>query len=126
MHSGATFVSGGLILPERRSLQVQVHQKRAKDQIQGCTEAGDQTQTPVLPREDDICDDGERVPVQGAGVLSSSQTSEHQESGQMVPHLEGQAQGVRSLSLGYPVHMDQARQKKDDNTTRTVFVKYNM
>lgn len=94
MHSGATFVSGGLIRPERRSLQVQVHQKRTKDQIQGCTEAGDQTQTPVLPREDDICDDGERGSVQRAGVLSSSQTSEHQESGQMVPHLEGQAQGV--------------------------------
>lgn len=36
------------------SLQVQVHQKRAKDQIQGCTEAGDQTQTSLLPREDDI------------------------------------------------------------------------
>lgn len=36
------------------SLQVQVHQKRTKDQIQGCTEAGDQTQTPILPREDDI------------------------------------------------------------------------
>lgn len=31
-----------------------MHQKRTKDQIQGCTEAGDQTQTPVLPREDDI------------------------------------------------------------------------
>lgn len=103
MHSSATFVSGGLILPERRSLQVQVHQKRTKDQIQGCTEAGDQTQTPVLPREDDICDDGERVPVQRAGVLSSSQTSEHQESGQMVPHLEGQAQGVRSLKPWQPI-----------------------
>lgn len=36
------------------SLQVQVHQKRAQDPIQGCTEAGDQTQTPVLPGEDDI------------------------------------------------------------------------
>lgn len=39
------------------SLQVQVHQKRTKDQIQGCTEAGDQTQTPILPREDDIVSD---------------------------------------------------------------------
>lgn len=38
------------------------------------------------------CDDGERGSVQRAGVLSSSQTSEHQESGQVVPHLEGQAQ----------------------------------
>lgn len=37
-------------------------------------------------------DDGERGPVQRAGILSSSQTAEHQESGQMVPHLEGQAQ----------------------------------
>lgn len=94
MHSGATFVSGGFILPERRSLQVQVHQKRTEDQIQGCPEAGDQTQTPVLPREDDICDDGECGSVQRSRVLSSSQTSEHQESGQMVPHLEGQTQGV--------------------------------
>lgn len=94
MYSGATFVSGGLILPECRSLQVQVHQKRTKDQIHGCTEAGDQTQTPVLPREDDLCDDGERGPFQRSGVLSSSQTAEHQEPGQMVPHLEGQAQGL--------------------------------
>lgn len=31
-----------------------MHQKRTKDQVQGRTEAGDQTQTPVLPREDDI------------------------------------------------------------------------
>lgn len=77
MHDGAAFVSGGLMLPERRSLQVQVHQKRAQDPIQGCAEAGDQTQTPVLPGEDDICDNGECVSVQGAGVLSSSQTSEH-------------------------------------------------
>lgn len=38
------------------------------------------------------CDDGERVPIQGTGILSSSQTSEHKESGQMVSHLEGQAQ----------------------------------
>lgn len=102
VHGGATFLSGGLIFPERRSLQVQVHQKRSKDQIQGCTEAGDQTQTSVLPREDDICDDGECRSVQGAGVLSSSQTSEHQESGEMVPYLEGQAQGVRSLKPWLP------------------------
>lgn len=94
MHSGATVVSGGLIRPQRRSLQVQVHQKRTKDQIHGCTEAGDQTQTPVLPREDDIRYNGECGSVQRSGVLSSSQTPEHQESGQMVPHLEGQAQGV--------------------------------
>lgn len=39
-------------------------------------------------------DDGECVSVQGPGVLSSSQTPEHQESGQMVPHLEGQTQVV--------------------------------
>lgn len=79
-----------------------MHQKRTKDQIQGRTEAGDQTQTPVLPGEDDICDNGERVSVQRSGILSSSQTSEHQESGQMVPHLEGQAQGVRSLKPPLP------------------------
>lgn len=79
-----------------------MHQKRTKDQIQGRTEAGDQTQTSILPREDDICDDGECVSFQRSGILSSSQTSEHQESGQMVPHLEGQAQGVRSLKTSAP------------------------
>lgn len=47
------------------------------------------------------CDHGERGSVQGAGVLSSSQTSEHQESGQMVPHLEGQAQVInKPLVMG--------------------------
>lgn len=76
---------------------MQVHQKRTKDQIQGRTEAGNQTQTPILPREDDLCDNGECVPVQRTGVLSPPQTSEHQEPGQMVPYLEGQTQGVRSL-----------------------------
>lgn len=39
-------------------------------------------------------DDGECGSVQRPGVLSSSQTAEHQESGQMVPHLEGQAQVI--------------------------------
>lgn len=36
------------------SLQVQVHQKRTKDQVQGRSEAGDQTQTSLLSGEDDI------------------------------------------------------------------------
>lgn len=40
------------------------------------------------------CDDGECGQVQGAGILSSPQTAEHQESGQMVPHLERQAQVI--------------------------------
>lgn len=119
MHRGATVVDGGRVRPERRSLQVQVHQKRTKDPLQGCTEAGDQTQTPVLPREDDIRDDGEHRSVQRAGVLSSSQTPEHQESGQMVPHLEGQAQGVRSLK-------HQVRQRETSATTWTVFTEYKM
>lgn len=33
-------------------------------------------------------DDGECGPIQRAGVLPSPQTPEHQESGEMVPHLE--------------------------------------
>lgn len=124
MHSGGSCVIGGLFLPERRSIQVQVHQKRTKNPVQGRPEAGDQTQAPVLPREDDICDDGERGSIQGAGVLPASQTAEHQEPGQMVPHLEGQTQGVRSLNL----QLDQLkREKEDDNTTnRTVSLKYTM
>lgn len=39
------------------SLQVQVHQKRTKDQVQGCPEAGDQTQISLLSGEDDIVSD---------------------------------------------------------------------
>lgn len=39
------------------SLQVQVHQEGTQDQIQGCSEAGDQAQTPLLPREDDFVSD---------------------------------------------------------------------
>lgn len=35
---------------------------------------------------------GERVPLQGPGVLSAPQTAEHQEPGEMVHDLEGQAQ----------------------------------
>lgn len=46
------------------------------------------------------CDDGERVSVQRSGILSSPQTSEHQESGQMVPYLEGQAQ-VKSRNTSF-------------------------
>lgn len=33
-------------------------------------------------------DDGECGPIQRAGILPSPQTPEHQESGEMVPHLE--------------------------------------
>ncbi|KAI3351483.1 hypothetical protein L3Q82_020331, partial [Scortum barcoo] len=47
--------------------------------------------------------DGECGSVQRAGVLSSSQTSEHKESGQVVPHLEGQAQVEKSyISFSFP------------------------
>lgn len=34
------------------------------------------------------CDDGECGPIQRAGILPSPQTAEHQEPGQVVPHLE--------------------------------------
>lgn len=38
------------------------------------------------------CDHGECGSLQRAGILPSPQTAEHQESGQVVPNLEGQAQ----------------------------------
>lgn len=44
----------------------------------------------------------------------------------MVPYLEGQAQGVRSLKPRLPISHGRSKtkqktKKKDDNTTRTVF-----
>lgn len=88
-NGSVAFVSYCLIFPPHRSLQVQVHKKRAKDSLQGCAKAGDQTQTSFLPREDDICHHGERGALQRSGVLSAPQTAEYQKPSQVVPDLEG-------------------------------------
>lgn len=94
VYSSVTSVSYSPMFSPRRSLQMQVHKKRAKDPLQGCAKTRDQTQTSLLSGEDDICDHGERVAVQRSGVLSPPQAAEHQEPCQVVQNLEGQAQGV--------------------------------